>query len=393
MRWFPSFRVVLAKELREGIRDRRALITALFFPVLGPVLVIVMLLLASSSSRQAEERGVELPVAGQANAPQLVAFLEQGARIVEAPPDPEEAVRRGDVPVVIVIPPEFGERLRAGRPAPVRIVVDESRHQSRPAAATAERLLAAWGHQVGAQRLIVRGLHPAVVEPLALEKDDVSTPASRAAMLLATIPFFLVMAMFTGGMPIAIDVTAGERERQSLEPLFAAPVPRSSLVLAKVAAAATFATATLVETLIGFGIVPLSVPTARLGFSVQLDPVMLGRTFVLCLPLVALSSALMVVFSARARSFRAAQTSISLLMLVPSLPGMALAYMSGKPPTSLYAVPFLGQQMIVNDLLRGTMPPTYLVLLATATSCLAVALVCLFAIRTFERGQPLFDDA
>ena len=391
MSWLRSFWVVLAKELREGLRDRKALITALFFPALGPILVVVMLFLVSDSTRQADEKGVEIPVAGRQNAPNLVAHLEQGARVVDAPADPVEAVRRGDVPVVIVIPPDFGEKLRAGQPAPVRLIVDESRHQARPAATTAERLLGAWSHQVAAQRLVVRGIHPAVIEPLAVEREDVSTPASRAAMLLATIPFFLVMAMFTGGMPIAIDVTAGERERQSLEPLFAAPVPRSSLVLAKIAASAAFGAATLAETLVGFGLVPLAVPATRIGFSVQLDPGLLFTTFLLCLPTAVAAAALMVVFAARARTFRAAQTSLSLLMLVPSLPGMALAFQSARPPASLYAIPFLGQQMIVNELVRGMPLVPSQAFLATGASLVAALVVCAFAIRTFERGQPLFD--
>lgn len=391
MSWARSLWVVLAKELHEGLRDRKALVTALFFPVLGPALVIVMLFLVSDSTRKADEKGVEIPVAGRQNAPNLVAFLEQGAVVVDAPPDPAEAVRRGDVPVVIVIPPEFGERMRAGQPAPVRLVLDESRHQNRPATAMAEKLLEAWGRQVGAQRLVVRGVHPAVVEPLAIEREDVSTPASRAAMLLATIPFFLVMAMFTGGMPIAIDVTAGERERHSLEPLFASPVPRSSLVLAKIAAAALFGAATLAETLVGFGLVPVVVPAPRLGFSVQLDPTMLARIFVLCLPIVGVSAALMVVFAARARTFRAAQTSLSLLMLVPSLPGMALAFQAARPATWLYAIPFLGQQMIANELIRGMPPQPSVALLSAGSSLVALLLVCAVAVRTFERGQPLFD--
>ena len=391
MSWLASFWVVLAKELREGMRDRKALVTALFFPVLGPVLVVVMLFVVSDSSRQAEEKGVAIPVAGRENAPNLVALLEQGARVVDAPADPVAAVRSGDVPVVLIIPPEFGEKLRAGQPAPVRLVLDESRHQARPAIATAERLLGAWSNQVAAQRLIVRGIHPAVVEPLAVEREDVSTPASRAAMLLATIPFFLVMAMFTGGMPIAIDVTAGERERQSLEPLFAAPVPRSSLALAKIGASGIFGMATLAETLVGFGLVPLAVPATRIGFSVQLDPAMLLTTFLLCLPIVLVAAALMVVFAARARTFRAAQTSLSLLMLVPSLPGMALAFQSARPPASLYAVPFLGQQMIVNELVRGTPIVPSQAFIATGASLVAALVVCAFAIRTFDRGQPLFD--
>ncbi|MEI7704925.1 MAG: ABC transporter permease [Deltaproteobacteria bacterium] len=391
MSWLASLWTVLGKELHEGLRDRKALVTALFFPALGPALVVVMLFLVSDSTRQADEKGVEIPVAGREYAPNLVALLEQGARVVDAPADPVEAVRRGDVPVVIVIPPDFGARLRAGEPAPVRLILDESRHQARPAASTAERLLAAWSHQVAAQRLMVRGIHPEVIEPLAVEREDVSTPASRAAMLLATIPFFLVMAMFTGGMPIAIDVTAGERERESLEPLFAAPVPRSAMVLAKIVASALFGAATLAETLIGFGLVPLAVPATRIGFSVQLDPKLLLTTFLLCLPIVFAAAALMVLFAARARTFRAAQTSLSLLMLVPSLPGMALAFQSARPAAWLYSVPFLGQQMIVNELIRGSPLVPSQAFLATGTSVIAGLVVFALAARIFERGQPLFD--
>jgi sodium transport system permease protein len=392
MSWLRSFRVVFTKEVWEGFRDRRSLVTALFFPILGPALLAVMLLLVSQSTRKADEKGVELPVAGQENAPNLVDYLAQGARIVAAPADPEEAVRRGEVDVVVVIPPGFGERLRSGRPAPVRLVVDESRQQSRPAVSTAERLLAGWAHQTGVQRLMVRGIHPAVVEPLAVERVDVSTPASRAAMLLATVPFFLVMALFTGGMPVAIDATAGERERQSLEPLFAAPVPRSALVLAKMAGAAVFSSLALAETLVGFGLVPLALPSSRIGFSMRLDPWMLARCFALAIPMLLLASALMVVLAARARNFRAAQTTLSLLMLVPSLPGMALGFVGARPPAWVFGVPFLGEQMIVTRLLRVEEVSMAQVGLSIAATLVSAALVAALAVRTFERGQPLFDE-
>jgi sodium transport system permease protein len=106
---------------------------------------------------------------------------------------------------------------------------------------------------------------------------------------------------------------------------------------------------------------------------------------------VLLAAALMVIFAARARTFRAAQTSLSLLMLVPSLPGMALAFQSARPPASLYAVPFLGQQMIVNELVRGMPLVPSQALIATGASLAAAIVVCALAVRTFERGQPLFD--
>jgi len=392
MSWLRSFWVVLHKEVREGFRDRRAVVTALFFPLLGPLLLVAMLLLLSQSTRQADEKGVEIHVAGRDHAPNLVAFLEQQARVVPAPADLEDAVRRGDVAVGIVIPPGFGERLRAGRPAPVRLVVDESRQQSRPAMEAAEKLLAAWSSQTAAQRLVVRGIHPAVIEPLAVEKEDLSTPASRAAMLLSAVPFFLVMAVFTGGLPVAIDVTAGERERQSLEPLFTVPVQRSALVAAKIGASGVFSALALVETLVGFGLVPVAVPATRLGFSVHLDPWMLVGTFFLSLPMLVLAGALMIVFAARARTFRAAQTSLSLLMLIPSLPGIALGAVATRIPGWTRAIPFFGQQEIVMRMMRGEAASPGAVALATATTLLLAALVTAFAFRVFEQGQPLFDS-
>jgi len=392
MSWLRSFWVVLHKEVREGFRDRRAVVTALFFPLLGPLLLVAMLLLLSQSTRQADEKGVEIHVAGRDHAPNLVAFLEQQARVVPAPADLEDAVRRGEVAVGIVIPAGFGERLRAGRPAPVRLVVDESRQQSRPAMEAAEKLLAAWSSQTAAQRLVVRGIHPAVIEPLAVEKEDLSTPASRAAMLLSAVPFFLVMAVFTGGLPVAIDVTAGERERQSLEPLFTVPVQRSALVAAKIGASGVFSALALVETLVGFGLVPVAVPATRLGFSVHLDPWMLVGTFFLSLPMLVLACALMIVFAARARTFRAAQTSLSLLMLVPSLPGIALGAVATRIPGWTRAIPFFGQQEIVMRMMRGEAASPGAVALATATTLLLAALVTAFAFRVFEQGQPLFDS-
>ena len=392
MSWLRSFWVVLHKEVREGFRDRRAVVTALFFPLLGPLLLVAMLLLLSQSTRQADEKGVEIHVAGRDHAPNLVAFLEQQARVVPAPADLEDAVRRGEVAVGIVIPAGFGERLRAGRPAPVRLVVDESRQQSRPAMEAAEKLLAAWSSQTAAQRLVVRGIHPAVIEPLAVEKEDLSTPASRAAMLLSAVPFFLVMAVFTGGLPVAIDVTAGERERQSLEPLFTVPVQRSALVAAKIGASGVFSALALVETLVGFGLVPVAVPATRLGFSVHLDPWMLVGTFFLSLPMLVLAGALMIVFAARARTFRAAQTSLSLLMLVPSLPGIALGAVATRIPGWTRAIPFFGQQEIVMRMMRGEAASPGAVALATATTLLLAALVTAFAFRVFEQGQPLFDS-
>lgn len=384
-------RVVLRKELTDGLRDRRTLMMALLFPLLGPLTLAVALDFAAQSLQKVAREGITLPVVGREHAPNLVAFLEAEARIVPAPADPAAAVRAGDVDAVLVIPPEFGARLREGKPAPVQLVVDESRQQSLPVVDAVRGLLGAWGRQTAAQRLVVRGLHPAVIEPIAVETVDLATPASRAALFLSILPYFVVMSMFMGGMAVAIDTTAGERERQSLEPLLVNPVPRGAFVLGKAAAAAAFSALALTETLAGFGLLPLLLPPERVGFALQLDPGVLLRVLLVTVPLLLLANALMALVAVRARSFRQAQTTISLLMLVPAIPGVLLALSPVKPHAWMQATPFLAEQVIISRLVRGDAVALGAYAAAMTSSLLVAALVLLVTVKLFESGKLLFD--
>jgi sodium transport system permease protein len=337
-------RAVAGKELVDGLRDRRTLLMALAFPLLGPIVLTAAFSLVSREARSTEADGVRLPVVGREHAPALVAFLSEGRiTIVDPPPDPEAAVRGGQAEAVLVIPPEFGARLRAGEPAPLRLIVDESRGASSATGlGPADRVLArldGWARQTAAQRLILRGVHPLVVAPLAIERRDVSTSASRAAVLFSVMPYFLVMAIFIGGMAVAIDTTAGERERQSLEPLLANPVPRSALVLGKIAASSFFSLLALTETSIGFAVVPLLLPAEHSALAFRLDPGIVARIYVMCLPLLFAANALMILVAARARTFKAAQTTLSFLMMVPAAPGFVLAMSSVKAQPWMKAVP------------------------------------------------------
>jgi len=383
--------VVLRKELLDSLRERRAMAMALLFPLLGPAVLAMTLWVVGRTSHGTVERPLALPVAGAEHAPELVAFLRgAGVEVTAAPADPERAVRAGERDVVLVIPPRFGERLRAARPAPVRLVLDGSRQSAQRAISRARALLDGYGRQLGMQRLLVRGVHPGLAQAILVEETDLSTPESRAALVLSVLPYFVILSVFVGGMATAIDTTAGERERKSLEPLLANPVPRSGLALAKIAATALFAAAGLVETLIGFGLVPLLLPAASLGFTVRLDPALLLRTFLLCLPLVALLSALQILIAARARGFKAAQTTLSLLMMVPVLPGMMLAFLPLTIRPWMALVPTLGEQLVAARLLRGEpVAPAFVVGTIAATASWAVLLGAL-AVRAFQGERIVF---
>lgn len=381
--------VVLRKELTDGLRDRRTLVMALLFPLLGPLTLGAALDVAAGSMQRVAREGITLPVAGREHAPHLVEFLAAGARIVDAPADPEAAVRSGDADAVLVIGPEFGARLREGRPAPVRLVVDESRQASLPVVGAVRGLLAAWGQQTAAQRLVARGIHPAVVEPIAVETVDLATPASRGALFLSILPYFVVMAMFMGGMAVAIDATAGERERQSLEPLLVNPVPRAAFVVGKAAAAGAFSAAALVETLVAFGLLPHLLPAERIGFAIQLGPGVLLRALLVALPLLLLANALMAFVAVHARSFRQAQTALSVLMLLPAIPGVLLALSPVRPEPWMQATPFLAEQLILSRLVRGEAVEPGAFAAAMGASLAAAALVLALTVRRFESGRVL----
>jgi sodium transport system permease protein len=256
--------------------------------------------------------------------------------------------------------------------------------------ARARRLLEAWGRQVGVQRLLARGVHPALADAVAVEEVDLATPESRAALLLGVLPYFVVLALFIGGTYIAIDTTAGERERQSLEPLLVHPVPRWCFALAKIAATALFASAALLETLLGFALIPAVVPAERFGFTVRLEPGVLLRLFAIALPLLLFVSCLQIVVAARARGFKAAQASLSLLMMVPVLPGMMLAFLPVKLAPWMAAVPTLGEQLVMGRLLRGEPMPLPFALWSMAATSLWAALLAFAAVRLFEGEKLVF---
>ena len=393
MRW-DLLGVVFRKEVLDSLRDRRTLAMVLFFPVFGPMVLAGTLTLVSRQARDVDEKPVALPVVEAGRAPNLMAFLaERGVEVKPAPADPAAAVRGGDADVVLEIPADHAEALRAGRPAPVKLYLDESRRASHSAVARVKSLLEGYSRRIGVQRLLLRGVHPAATTALAVEEVDLATPQSRAAMLLSMLPYFLIIALFTGGMSVAIDATAGERERQSLEALLLHPVPRSAVVLGKLFAVAAFAGVALLETTIGFGFVPLLVPLEALGFSMRLDAAVLARIFVLMLPLLLLVSAFILLVASRARTFRAAQSSVSFMMLVPATPGIVLGLVPIKLKLWMLAIPAFGDQLLVNRLLRGEPVEPAQMALCMASTLLWAVLVASLSVRAFQDEKFLFGKA
>ncbi len=387
-----GIKVVFWKELIDNLRDDRSMWGTLFYSLLGPGMILLMIVLLGSLFREGLEKPLELPISGREHAPALVQFLEQNNVILLEPPsDPREAVRNGDVDVVLIIPEGYGEDFRAGRPAVVQMVADSSRTSAMTNVRRAQDLVTQYGAQIGALRLLARGVSPAIVNAVSVEEVDVATPQSQAFVVLNMLPYFLVMAVFLGGSAVIIDSTAGERERNSLEPLLINPIRRWELVLGKLAASLPLATATVIVSLVAFGLVVNLFPVERyMGMQLSLDVMTLVYIFLICLPMVLLASALQMIIATFTHSYKEAQSYVNLLPLVPALPGIALALLPIKPTMGAMLIPTYGQQMLINQLLRGEVINSLYVVVSTLTTLVIAVILTVVATRLYSREDVLF---
>lgn len=378
--------IVFLKEVRESLRDRRTVINTLITgPLIAPLLFLIVINTAVTHAVEQAQKPLTLPVVGAQYAPELIAQLRQSnVDIKPAPADPERAVREQDVDVVLRIPPAYPSAWRRGEPAQVELIYDQSQRDSSSAATRLRAILQGLSTRTGRLRLLARGLSPTILDALVEADRDQSTPQSRAGALFAMLPYFFIIGALIGGMALAIDTTAGERERQSLEPLLANPVPRWRILTGKLGATTAFAMTTVLLSILAFAVVGRFLPTEKIGMTLAIDAHFILYTLVAMLPLAALLAALQTFVAAFARSYREAQTYLSLLMLVPIVPSIMLSILPFKTAAWMYAVPLLGQQLIVTRLVRGDLVTASQLGLCFACTAIAALLACALTARVYQ---------
>ena len=389
-----AVRIVFVKELLENLRDRRVILSAFLFGVLlAPVIFGLTTSVASKRVVENQDKPLRLTVSGSEHAPNLVHFLEEnGTEIKTVAMSADEAmsaVRGGGEDLVLLIDAEYGKKLQAGEPAPLDLVVDTANNQTDTSADRARRLLEAYGGQLAALRLLVRGVSPEVIRPVDVRMLDVATPAGRSLLILGMMTYFSFMSMLVGGFYLAIDTTAGERERGSLEPLLALPVRRAELIVGKMLATSAFMSISLLLTLAAFGVVLQFIPLEALGMSANFGPRVVLAIFLVMLPFVPLGAGLMTAVASFTRSNREAQSWLSVVMLLPIAPIMFAVVNGTKPTAALMMVPSLSQHLLATSLMRGdAIPPLHAAISAGTTLALGGLLVWI-AIRLYKREAIL----
>jgi len=347
--------VVFLKECVESLRDRRVLLNALVLgPLLTPLLFLLLMHMIVGRELEKAEKPLPVVVIGQKTAPNFVEALEQqGLLALPEVPDPETAVREQRLDLVLRIPARFADDWREGRPAQIELIYDSSRQEVRSEVERLESMIEGFSHRTASLRLLARGIAPSIANPVVIAGRDQATPQARGALLLGMLPYFLILTALIGGMWLAIDSTAGERERQSLEPLLANPVSRGAVLLGKMLATAVFSMASLILGLLAFVFVGHLMPADEAGLGLSIGARFVLGALTVMAPLVLLIAIAQIWVASFARSFREAQTYLGLAQLLPLIPSVLMMAVPMRPKLWMSALPLFGQQVTVLRLLRG----------------------------------------
>jgi sodium transport system permease protein len=346
---------VFTKEVLDNFRDRRVVLNTLILgPLLGPVIFTVMISFMTQQATERMEAPLELPVIGAENAPSLIGFLEREGVIIEEPPaDPENAIKQEEEEIILRIPADFETEWRAGRPAPLELIADQSLRYTGTTISRVRGYLNGYAAQISQVRLQLRGVHPDITRPLQITVVDLSTPESRGGMLLAFLPYFIMITVFMGSMHMAIDTTAGERERKSLEPLLINPLPRWQIMAGKLLATTLFALLTLALGLIMFVVSMGFLPIENMDMALNLDYRVALLAFTLVAPVALLAAALLTILASFAKSFREAQSYMGMVILIPMIPSFWIMIDPTRTETWMTLVPLLSQNVLILELVRG----------------------------------------
>jgi len=385
------FLVVMWKEVLDNLRDKQTVFYALLFgPVLMPLILGGSIIVSLKQLSINFDEVSTLAVVDADSAPNLMKFLYSNNIDTEtAPENPQKAVRRGDVAVVLKIMPSFDEALRAGRPAPLTLYVNDGDKASTKQARKVTALLQAYERTINALRLQHRGIDPNVFNSIDISREDVSRDGAGGQLLASLLPFLLIISMVMGGFYLAIDTTAGERERLSLEPLLGLPLKRRDLVLGKFGATVCFVALSGILTSLSVFVLFKFFPTDLIGGGLHFDGPTIIKAFLTASPLIAFISAVLITVSAFTRSSKEAQTYLGFLMIIPMAPFFILQFITIRNELYSMPVPMMSQYQLLERVVLGDATPPLYLLLSVGGTLLCAALLLMLSVKLYSRDRIL----
>ncbi|MBX2848399.1 MAG: ABC transporter permease [Acidiferrobacterales bacterium] len=384
---------VLKKEIIDNLRDRRTLTTMAISITITPLLMIGFLWFVEKSIKEETDpviaKALKLPVAGSEYAPNLMTWLEQhNIEILNAPKNHEESIRLGEHRIILVIEENFVTRFNSGKTAPVKLIHDSSiTGLEKIGKNTVQKALSTYNRNIASLRLQARGIDPQIAKPIQLNISDIAKPEAKDGGILNMLPYIIITFIMAGGIYLAIDTTAGEREKGSLESLLTLPVDREILLIAKLLATCVFSALTFGFVLLGMAIAVSYAPVEAINFVINAPR--LFYIFITCLPFVFAGSALLILVASYTKSYKEAQSYMGFIMMLPSMPLMLLMFLSPEPSTSNMWIPSLSQALIILETLKGETIAPSLIALSAMCTLLVATVFAVISMKLYERERIL----
>ena len=364
------FTSLLRKELLDAVRDKRSVMAGLYYAFFTPVLLAVVLTAVINKATNPED--IEITITNGIEASNLVNYLSD--RGISQGDDPDKLKN-----IELVISTDFSKQLNHAEPAEVTLIADQSEDSLRTAISRIKRALGSYSSEMVSLRLISRGINPNIINPVKVHIQDQATAVSKGGQIMGVMTMLMILSVFVAGMNLAIDTSAGERERNSLALLLSHPVSVLQLVMSKTVAVSIFGMLGLILTIIVSKFVYPFVPWQELGFSVDISGSFILGALLAGFSVAIFAASMQLFVSFMAKSFKEAQTYISFVMFVPI--AMSYAATLDFAVEELRWAPVSGQLQALIDLAKGKEIP----LLQLAVSCLSTLIISLALIFGMER--------
>lgn len=385
----PLFIYIIKKEILDALRDGKSMATALFIPIVFalssfgiPHLIVAM---------QNDSKAITLPIEGKHLITPLVAYLEEsGIKIIEPIDNPEQAIIDRKIEMILIVPEDFPLQFRKQNIATLNLLSDHSRTKSAAQVARVKGLIQRWSMSTGALRLITRNISPGIANPVSVNSVNVTSDQRVASKILAFLPMFILMIAFASGIGSVADMASGERERRSLEPLLINPISHSMVFFGKWAAAVCITTCvSFIGITLQFFCIKMS-PIAQLGLRLEMGADKFFTIFVILIPIICFVSSLQLFVSFFARSFKDAQSYISLIMILPMAPGLYLTFNSGSAELWQMFVPILGPTALFVDIVGGDGATLLNIAITSGVSLVCTGVCGLAGVMLLKREKTIF---
>lgn len=390
--------IVYRKEMLEALRDRRTLISTILVPILlFPVLTVGMGYVAVSLIGEANRQPSKIMILGGEDSPAILDGLNHTKNVIIVPPSDDyvNLISNKRLRAAVKIPPGLQSAASGAPVPPVEIYIYLGDLKSASAAGRIENFFTEYRDNLARERLTAEKLPVTLIKPFEVKQQNVVSPEKVAGETVGgIIPYLVIIMCLTGAMYPAMDLTAGEKERATMETILSSPISRTHLVLGKflLVLTASLVTAALSVTSMGvssWAFQQLQDPQSESAIHIRIGMTAVLSVFLVALPLAVLFSAALITIALFAKSYKEAQSYISPLMIVVIVPAVGALLPGVELTPRMSLIPILNVSLLCKELIAGTYHWNSIVLIFASTCVYAIAAIFI-AVKMFQRESVLF---